>query len=139
MTTYKGTNFTIVEAPTPSTVLATELWGGRVKAVTDKWQGAVDSGSILKMGRMPKGALPLGGFLRYSGDATTTLSIGYTGATQYLGSATALATTKTQVFYPSKDQWNTPLTASVDIYVSVNTKPLAASDTLMMTFLYAKD
>lgn len=139
MTTYKGTNFGIVEAPTPTTVLPVEKVGGKIHAITDVYQGAVDTASIIKMGRMPKGAIPLFGFINFSGSATTTLSVGYPGATQCLGTATALATTPKQTLYPNKSQWGTPLTAAVDVYLSVNTKALGASDKIFFTYCFTKD
>lgn len=139
MTAYYGVNETIRRSITPSTYLSPAQLGGKIRAICETWQGAIDTASILYFGTMPKGALPLGGLILYSGSSTATLSFGYTGATQYLGSATALATTKTQRLYPNKTQWNTPLTADVACYISVNTKALAASDKLCIVYEYAMD
>lgn len=141
MASINGTNFAIAAAPTPSTVLATEKWGGRVKALVDvKQMGATRAaGTLIYLGKLPKGALPLVGFVQYSGSVTATLTVGYTGGASNLGSATALATTPNQVLYPNGTQWNTPLAAAVDVYATIGAHSLAASDTLRFKLLYAKD
>lgn len=139
MTAYYGVNETTRRSITPSDYLEASQLGGKIRAIVETWQGAIDTASILYFGKMPKGALPLGGSILYSGSSTATLSFGYTGATQYLGTATALATTKTQRIYPNKSQWNTPLTADAELYISVNTKALAASDKLCIVYEYAME
>lgn len=141
MTAVNGTNFAVADAPTPSTVLATEKWGGRVKTLQDKITLAATAaiGTLFKIGKMPKGAIPLGGSIRYSGASTGTLTFGYPGATSALGSATALATTKTQRLYPSATQWGNPLTAAQDIYATLGTKALATGNILCVELQFAKD
>jgi hypothetical protein len=141
MAEHDGVNFAVAEAPTPTTVLATEKWGGRVKVICEKVTltatGTVND--LLNVGKLPKGAIPLGGFLRYDGNATSTLVIGYTADTDALGTATALATTRTQMLYPSKEQCNTPLTQDKDIQVKVKTRNMVTGNILMLQYLYAKD
>ena len=144
MATKYGTNATILAAPTPSTVLDTEKSGGRVKCLTEKYTGTtINSGDIIYMGKMPKGAIPLYGVLRYTGSDTGALTVGYTGNTDALGAATALATTKTQVLYPDAAQMNVPLTADRDIYATFvgtsATHALVSADILLLHYLYAKD
>lgn len=141
MTAVNGVNFAVADAPTPATVLATEKWGGRVKTLQDKYTAlaTVATGTLIKVGKMPKGAIPLGGSIRYSGASTGTLTFGYTGATSALGAATALATTKTQRLYPSATQWGAPLTAAQDIYATLAGHNLATGDILCVELKFAKD
>jgi len=142
MASVYGTNATVLISTgvTPSTALQAEKQGGKVRTITDKFTGAAcPVGTLIYLGQMPKGAIPLGGSIRYSGSSTATLQIGYTGATSALGTATALATTKTQRLYPSANQWGVPLTANVDIYATVGTKALVTSNILYFEYEYAKE
>lgn len=141
MTTHYGTNYGVLRAPTPSTVLATEKAGGRVKSFSERFTGAiVNSGDVIFLGKLPQGAIPLGGFLRYTGNDSGVLSIGYAGDTDALGAATALATTKAQYLVPTVG--NTPLTAAKDIYATFGRSAahsLASTDVIEINYLYAKD
>lgn len=143
MTTRYGTNATKLAALTPSNALKAEQDGGAVRSMCEHWTGAtVNSGDLIYLGRMPKGSIPLGGFLRYSGSDTGVLSIGYSGDIDALGTATALTTTKTQYLVPTADQMNTPLTEDRDIYATFGNKSahsLASSDVIDINYLYAKE
>lgn len=56
----KGTNYTLVEAASPSAKVDAHLWGGRVRVQCDEYEAdAVEAGSTIKMARLPKGAVPL--------------------------------------------------------------------------------
>jgi hypothetical protein len=143
MTTRYGTNATKLAALTPSNMLNAEQSGGVVRSMVERYTGTtVNSGDLLYLGKMPKGAIPLGGFLRYTGSDTGVLSIGYAGDTDALGTATALATTATQYLVPTTAQMNTPLTADRDIYATFGSGPahvLASTDKIEINYLYAKD
>ena len=136
-TTY-GANFTIADNPTPATVLDSPKWGGKVRCVQDTVTLAAqyDAGSYLYVGKVPIGAIPLFGIINYrTGSSTATLSIGSLTTATLFGSATALATTKTQVTYPTVP--NTKLTAITDILCLTADAALLTSDVLDVKLFYA--
>jgi len=139
MATTDGANFAIAESPTPSNLLEVQVWGGRVRAIVDKVTvtETLATQTIIRMGKMPKGALPLHGFLRFTGASTATLQIGYTGRLYALGNATELTTTKTQSLYPSATQCNSLLTQPRDIYATVRTAPIVTAEVLDFQYLYS--
>ncbi|HRT52405.1 MAG TPA: hypothetical protein P5279_18090 [Anaerohalosphaeraceae bacterium] len=143
MATKYGTNATILASLTPSNLLKAEQSGGVVRSMTEEYTGArVVSGDIIYLGKMPKGAIPLFGVIRYNGSDTGILKIGYTGDIDALGTTTALATTKTQVLYPAREQINKPLTNDTDIYATMginSAHALATTDTVDIHYLYAKE
>jgi|GEM_PF-4211395 len=143
MATKYGTNATILASLTPSTALKAEQSGGVVRSMTEEYTGArVASGDIIYLGKMPKGAIPLFGVIRYNGSDSGILKIGYSGDTDALGTTTALTTTKTQVLYPAREQINEPLAADTDIYATMGTSSahaLASTDTVDIHYLYAKE
>ena len=139
MTDRYGTNAAILASITPSTYPEASKNGAKVRAITDKFVAAATIlvADKIYLGKLPKGALPLGGSIRYSGASTGTLTVGYTGATAALGAATALTTTKTQQLYPSLTQANTPLIADVDVFATLAGFVLATGDMLMFKYNYA--
>lgn len=136
-----GTNFTIADAPTPDTVLATELWGGRVHAIVDRFTAAkqYDAASLIYVGKMPKGAVPLFGMIQFTGSSTATLIIGHAGDTNALGAATALTTTPIQQIFPTTAAFMVPLTADRDIYITTATAAIVTAEVIEFCYLYAKD
>ena len=143
MATKYGTNATVLASLTPSTALKAEQAGGIVRSLTEEYTGArVASGDIIYLGKMPKGAIPLFGVIRYNGSDTGILKIGYAGDTDALGTTTALTTTKTQVLYPAREQINEPLAAETDIYATMgqnSAHALASTDTVDIHYLYSKE
>jgi len=143
MATKYGTNATVLASLTPSTALKAEQAGGTVRSLTEEYTGArVASGDIIYLGKMPKGAIPLFGVIRYNGSDSGILKIGYAGDTDALGTTTALTTTKTQVLYPAREQINEPLAADTDIYATMGTSSahaLASTDTVDIHYLYSKE
>ena len=143
MASYYGTNATVLISTgvTPATALKAEQNGGARRTIQDKYTaaGTIAVGSLIFLGQIPKGAIPLGGSIRYSGSSTGTLSIGYTGATSALGATTALATTKTQKLYPNLTQWGSPLTAAVNVYATLAGHALGTSDIIAFDYDYAKE
>jgi hypothetical protein len=135
--TLTGTNYAIANAPTPSTLLESSKWGGKVRCIEDiiTAAAAYDAASIVKIGALPKGAIPIMTVIKYSGSATMTLAVGSTADTDLLGVFTALGTTPTQMALPSIP--NTPLTADTVMEMLVAATGIASGDIFHVKMLYA--
>jgi len=139
LTAY-GTNYTIADNVTPSTYLNPAKWTGDIKHVSDviTMTTAADAASIVYVGKLPKGAVPLYTIFN-TDDATSTATgtIGYAGDTNALGAISAINTTLTQVVTPTV--YNTPLTAAKDIYVTTATAATSASTEWHVTIAYGME
>lgn len=144
--THTGTNYAVANAPTPATLLNAGQWGGKVRVLEDKITvgAAADSGSILKVGKLPKGAIPLVTFLKYSGSATTTFAIGSSDDTDMLGVFTAVGTTPSQYALPTTGSStyggaNIPLVADTVIEMLAAAQAMTSGDVFDIKILYATE
>lgn len=139
LTAY-GDNYTIAANVTPATNLDSAKWRGKVKHISDSitMTTAADAASIVYVGKLPKGAVPLYTIFN-NDDATSTATgiIGYTGDTNALGTITAITTTKTQLVAPTV--FNTPLTADKDVYITTAAAATSASTTWNVTIFYGTE
>ena len=135
--TAYGTNYTIADNVTPSTALDPSKWTGDVKHISEvvTMTTAGDAGTLVYVGKLPKGAIPLYTIFN-SDDATSTATgiIGYAGDTNALGTISAITTTLTQVVAPAV--FNTALTAEKDVYVTTAAAATSASTTWHVTIFY---
>jgi hypothetical protein len=139
LTAY-GTNYTIASNVTPSTLLNPAKWTGDIKHISDVvvMTTAADAASLVYVGKLPKGAIPLYTVFN-TDDATSTATgiIGYASDTNALGAITAITTTLTQLVEPTV--WNTPLTAAKDVYVTTATAATSASTNWHVTIAYGME
>lgn len=117
-TTY-GTNYTLAAAAAPSTFLDSAKWGGKVRGCTEKFVAAAayDAGSIIYVGQVPKGAVPLFAIISTAAGVTgaVTGTIGSADDADLFGTFTTLATTSQQMLVTTAP--NTPLTADTEIRI----------------------
>ena len=135
--TAYGANYTVAANVTPATALNPATWTGDVKHISDvvTMTTAGDAGTLVYVGKLPKGAVPLYTIFN-SDDATSTATgtIGYAGDTDALGNISAITTTLTQVVTPTV--YNTALTASKDVYITTATAATSASTEWHVTIFY---
>lgn len=137
--TARGTNNTLLQTPSPAALLEYGKVEGKLGVTMDKLTAAAqyDAGSIFVMGaKIPKGAIPLFGIIRYTGSSTATLKIGSSGNDDLWGSCTSLVATPTQVFYPTAS--NTALTADTQIQILTDAAAILTSNVLEVVLVYAK-
>lgn len=95
MATYYGANRTIMDAPTPSTILDPGLAGGNVRCMVDTYTalGTEAAGSLIEMGgTLPTNARILGLWLT-NGDGAATMAVGdLESSGRYIASVAAGAT-----------------------------------------------
>jgi hypothetical protein len=137
--TVYGTNYTIVANVTPSTALEACKWQGKVRCVEDvcTMAAASDAASILYIGKLPKGAIPIAVILASDTTNGVTAIVGYTGDTDALGGCGTLAASLTggaKVCVPTVP--NTPLTEDKTIYVTTGTAALESASVLHSKILY---
>lgn len=136
LTAY-GANYTVADNPTPSTTLDGGKWGSKVRHISDvvTMTTAADAGSLVYVGKLPKGAIPLVTLFSCD-DATSTATgvIGYATDTNALGAITAITTTQEQTVWPAV--FNTPLTADQDIYITTATAATSAATEWRVTIIY---
>jgi hypothetical protein len=138
--TQYGANYTVAKNVTPSTVLAGAKWQGRVCHIHDEitMSQVCDSGSILYIGTLPKGAIAIAVNLSCDTTNAVTGTIGYTGDTDALGTFTTLAASNV-----AGGKWsiptvgNTPLTGEKDIYITTAGAGLESASVLKTDILYS--
>ena len=139
LTAY-GTNYTIADNVTPSTALNPAKWTGDIKHISDVvvMTTAADSASLVYVGKLPKGAIPLYTIFN-TDDATSTATgiIGYTGDTNALGTISSISATPLQVVAPVVV--NTPLTAAKDVYITTGADGTEASTNWHVTIAYGME
>lgn len=93
-----GTNTTIANSPSPSTLLEVNDWGGRVRCQHDTYEASsLEAASTIKIGKLPKGArvLPLGKIVHDALGTGVTFAVGDNDTTadadRYLAAASAAA------------------------------------------------
>ena len=138
-TTIYGTNYTIADNVTPSTALNPAKWTGDIKHVSEVVAAigtAYTDGTLIYVGKLPIGAVPL--YTVFNTDSTASTAtgiIGYAGDTNALGAITSFKDTKTQVLAPTV--WNTPLTAAKDVYITTATAAIDVAATYHVTIAYS--
>jgi len=144
-TANKGTNYTIVESPTPSTMFSAAKWAGKLRAQCDTFTSAVqiDAGSTIKVARLKKGSVPLAIMVSTAGlGAAVTLKIG-DGTTADLfvaaGGITDLTSASQQfkVFAAAAFGNAKELTADTDIVATTEDQNFAAEKTIETAVIYA--
>ena len=134
-----GTNYTALAAATPATLLDYGKALGKLAFTYDTLTATqqYDAASIFTMGaKIPIEAVPLFGFVNFTGSSTATLSLGIAGGdTDLLGTATALATTKRQTIWPTVP--NTPLTAALTVSVLTAAAAILTDEVLEVIIVYA--
>jgi len=137
--THTGANYTVATATTtgPDAYLQANQMGNKVRCIEDivTVGAAGDAGSILVLGKLPKGAIPILTAIKYIGSSTATLAIGSAADTDLLGVASAITTTATQLILPTVG--NTPLTAETVIQALSAAANFTSGDTLDVKILYS--
>jgi hypothetical protein len=137
--TLRGVNNTIANAPSPSTLMEYGRARGKLAETYDKATAIaqMDAGSKFKMGgKIPKGAIPLFGIMHFTGSSTATLKIGSSDNDDLFGTATAIATTPTQILWPTVP--NTALSADVEVEVLTDDEAIVTNEILELLIVYAK-
>lgn len=138
-TTHYGTNYSALENPDPASPVAAEKASGAVHCITDRvtiGSTAGDAGSKIILGKLPKGAIPLGGKIKYTGSSTATMKFGHSADDDALGTATAITTTPTQTLFPVANQ--TALAADYDVEGLTAAAALASGDVFDFIYFYSK-
>ena len=140
--TVYGANYTIAGNVTPSTALESCKWQGRVRVLADISTVGVavaDAASLIYIGKLPKGALPL--FTQLASDTTNAVTgtIGWSGDTDALGTFSTLANSMTtaQPVTTMPTVYNTPLTADRDVYITTAAAGLEAAAVVASRIYYA--
>jgi hypothetical protein len=120
--TAYGTNYTIAANVTPLTALEACKFQGKVRVIADTitLSGAHDAGSLLYVGKLPKGSIPL--FSQFASDTTNAVTgtAGWSGDADALGTLSTLANSLTtaQPVTAVPTVPNTLLTEDKDVYVT---------------------
>lgn len=141
--TAYGTNYTNAYQTTPPTLIDYGKYRGRVRAIFDTYvtNGVSEtSGSQIVMGKLPKNATFLGGWIATTSlGSAATLSVGYSGSTAVLASAASGAhagpATTTLVLASGSIGYNP--SSEQDIYVSALGVTWQSNATVSMTVFYA--
>lgn len=139
--TQYGANYTIADNVTPATQLDSPKWGGKVRCVEDILTASqtCDAGSILYVGKLPKGAIPIAAILASDTTNAITGLIGWTGDTNAVGQFSTLANTLTtgNPVMAVSDVGNTKLTAEKDVFITTAGAGLESGKKVYSKLLYA--
>lgn len=127
---YNGYSSQPYDLPSPS-----EGYGGKLVVYLAKITYASQAASdIIKLFKLPKGKLPLFGFLNTSASTSTaTLAIGITGTTGKYRAAAARTTANAPEFFGVvSGLGTTPLAADEEVIATVGTAALPSSGTLLV-------
>lgn len=117
-TTY-GTNMTIALAATPAAFLDAAKWGGKVRCCEETFTAAAayDATSIIYVGQLPKGAVPLFAILSTAAGVTgaVTGTIGSAADADLFGTFTSIAAASVQKLVTTAP--NVALTVDTDIRI----------------------
>ena len=136
--TQYGANYAIAKAATPATLLRTAQRGGKLRLQTDVATLSSDSdiGSLVYIGTLPKGAVPIAGLLQGTTSKAVTGSVGWSGDTDALGTFTSLASTAvTQVLTPTVP--NVAISKDKEVYITTAGANADSGDKLVTTLIYA--
>ncbi len=137
--TQYGANYTKARAAKPSRYLAAAQWGGKVRAQVDVaiLSSNSDIGSLVYVGRLKKGQVPIAVIIRGTTSKAVTGTIGWAGTAAALGTFTTLATALPQTLLPVTP--NSPLTQDRDIYITTAGANADANDVITTILLYAAE
>lgn len=136
--TQYGVNYALASAPSSPAYLHASQWGGKCRVQRDvaTLTSASDIGSLVYIGRLPKGSIPVASIIQ-SGNVSNAVTgtIGWSGDADALGTFTTLATALSQVLTPTVP--NTPLTEDKDIYITIAGANAEADDVINTALVYA--
>jgi hypothetical protein len=138
MTELKGTNSTIADSPTPSTLLDPGKWGGRVRAQHDVYEtSSTPQGDTIQIATVPKGALvmPQSSIAFDALGSNTALSVGTVASPAKYIASTA-TTSAGQLFFNLVDGSGDQMTADTDIIITVSGSG-AATGTIRSCVMYS--
>lgn len=138
--TRYGTNYTIADNPLVGSFISSKKWGGAVQCRTDVVVGGTDTGagSILYVGKLPAGCIPVGVSLASNTGNAVTGTIGWSGDADALGTFETLANTLTtgQVENTMPTVPNTALTADKDVYITTAGAALEENSVINVKMFY---
>ncbi len=140
---YHGVNYTVMDnTPTLVTRLQGNKWGGHIQVVSDSFTATGgdtgSTGSLIYVGKLPAGAIPMFSVISSDGAITFTGTLGYSGDADALGDLAAFSGAGSQVLGPSATQIATPLTAAQDIYLTTATQDIANGDAITVVLAYTQ-
>lgn len=139
--TYHGANYTVADnSPKVGSFLPADEWGGNVKAILDSFLATADdtgdAGSLIYVGKLPKGAVPLGGFVHSNGAITFTGTIGWSGDADALGDIAAFTGAGTQAIGPDYGTIMSKQTTARDVYITTATQAITSGDEITVVIFY---
>lgn len=143
MAIVKGTNSTISDSPTPSTLHNPGLWDGRVRVQTDVYEAsALAKGNVIQLAKIPNGGvvLPISNVTFDALGSNTAIAVG-TGSTGAAASnskyiASTATTSAGQLFFNLVDGANDEMSADTYIYATVSGSG-AMTGTIRSTIFYS--
>lgn len=140
MVAYYGENFTKTRA-TPAQKVGVTDWGGRVRAVYDKYEfsgGNPADASTVSMAKVPLGARVVGGWFKNTAIGTAgSFLVGKTGDTDALSGAIDVSAAA-QTDFTGTDVGE-KLTAETEYFVTMTSGGTATAGTLEMCVFYVVD
>lgn len=135
--TQYGANYATAKAATPATLLRHAQWGGKVRVQRDVATLTSDSdiGSLIYIGRLRKGTLPLRVIIKGATAKAVTGTIGWAGSAAALGTFTTLATALPQILMPTSP--NEVLTEDTEIYITTAGANADANDVIVTDIEFA--
>ncbi len=135
--TQYGANYAAARDAGPATLLRHAQWGGKVRNQRDVATLSSDSdiGSLIYVGKLRKGTLPLRVIIKGATTKAVTGTIGWAGSSAALGTFTTLATGGPQILFPTSP--NTVLTEDKDIYITTAGANADAGDVIVTDIEYA--
>lgn len=138
--TIYGANYTVAKNVTPATYLKASQWGGKVRCHRDvaKASAASDAGSLIYIGTLPKGCIPIGVTLASDTTNAITGTVGWSGDTDALGTFKTLAASLTTglVQRTMPTVYNTPLTEDKDVYITTAAAALESGKIVISDLMY---
>lgn len=137
-----GVNYTAAFTAATLNRIAANQWGGRVRAIHDSITLATQgAGTVIKIGRIPKGACVLFGALMTTVTlgASATLAVGISGTTGKYRAAATLTTTDAPQFFGVTSAVMTELTSDETIQILTAVANLPGSGTLRCFMFYMVD
>lgn len=138
--TQYGVNHALAGSPQSDSYMQSAQWGAKVRVQVDKvtLTAASDIGSLLYVGKLRKGDIPLRTtIISPNASNAITGTIGWAGDTDALGTFTTLATHVAQILTPTV--FNTPLTEDKEIYITVAGANGKAGDIINTMIEFARE
>lgn len=136
-----GVNYTAAFTAATLNRIAANQWGGRIRAIHDSLTYAAQAAAtVIRIGRIPKGATVLFGALSTSvTTGSATLAVGISGTTGKYRAAAAVTTADAPQFFGIVTATMTELTADETIQILTAAASLPGSGTLRAFMFYMVD